>query len=85
VQPGLYGEKPMSDRFLTDKELEEATGAAQKSLQKETLTLNGIYFIERRDGSVKTTWYHINHPRQFLTPPANGLPSPGMNFDAIEG
>ncbi|ENU7601752.1 DUF4224 domain-containing protein [Salmonella enterica] len=35
----------MSDRFLTEEELEDATGASQKSLQKEVLTLNGIYFI----------------------------------------
>lgn len=34
----------MSDRFLTEEELEDATGASQKSLQKEVLTLNGIYF-----------------------------------------
>ncbi|MCV6022090.1 DUF4224 domain-containing protein, partial [Escherichia coli] len=52
----------MSDRFLTDEELAEATGSPQKSLQKEVLTQNGIFFIERRDGAVKTTWYHINHP-----------------------
>ncbi|HFY2029553.1 TPA: DUF4224 domain-containing protein [Salmonella enterica subsp. enterica serovar Typhimurium] len=45
----------MSDRFLTEEELEDATGASQKSLQKEVLTLNGIYFIERRDGSIRTT------------------------------
>lgn len=74
----------MSDRFLTDEELAEATGSPQKSLQKEVLTLNGIYFIERRDGSVKTTWYHINHPIQRLTPPAGAQPTPGMNFNAIE-
>ncbi|EPI2799267.1 DUF4224 domain-containing protein [Citrobacter koseri] len=74
----------MSDRFLTDEELAEATGSPQKSLQKEVLTLNGIYFIERRDGSVKTTWYHINHPIQRLTPPAGSQPTRGMNFNAIE-
>lgn len=75
----------MIDRFLTDEELEEATGSPQKSLQKEVLTLNGVYFIERRDGSPKTTWYHINHPIRFLTPPANDQPVQGMNFNAIEG
>lgn len=47
----------MSNRFLTDEELIEATGSSQKSLQKEVLTQNGIFFIERRDGSVKTTWF----------------------------
>ena len=46
----------MSDRFLTDDELAEATGSPQKARQKEVLTQNGIYFIERRDGAVKTTW-----------------------------
>jgi len=71
------------DRFLTDAELAEATGSPQKSLQKEVLTQNGIFFIERRDGVIKTTWYHINHPKTFMPP--LGLPtSVGMNFDAIE-
>ncbi|EGB8767685.1 DUF4224 domain-containing protein [Salmonella enterica] len=74
----------MSDRFLTEEELEDATGASQKSLQKEVLTLNGIYFIERRDGSIRTTWYHINPPVSRLLPPAGYQPVPGMNFDAIE-
>ena len=73
----------MSDRFLTDEELAEATGSPKKSLQKEVLILNGIFFIERRDGAVKTTWYHINHPFR-LNPPAGSLPTPGMNFNAIE-
>lgn len=74
----------MSDRFLTDEELTEATGSPQKSLQKEVLSLNGIFFIERRDGAIKTTWYHINHPLQRLFPPASDKPVPGMNFNAIE-
>lgn len=74
----------MSDRFLTDDELAEATGSPQKSLQKEVLTMNGIFFIERRDGAIKTTWYHINHPIQRALPPAGLAPVPGMNFNAIE-
>ncbi len=73
----------MSDRFLTDDELTEATGSPQKTLQKEVLTMNGIFFIERRDGAIKTTWYHINHPIHTV-PPAGNLPTQGMNFDAIE-
>ncbi len=52
----------MSDRFLTEEELEDATGASQKSLQKEVLTLNGIYFIERRDGSIRTTLVSYKSP-----------------------
>ncbi|EHG4045840.1 DUF4224 domain-containing protein [Salmonella enterica] len=74
----------MSDRFLTNKELADATGSTQKSLQKEVLTQNGIYFIERRDGSIRTTWYHINHPVLRLLPTAGCQPVSGMNFDAIE-
>lgn len=35
----------MSDRFLTDEELTEATGSPQKSLQKEVLTQNGIFLL----------------------------------------
>ncbi|HIE9621858.1 TPA: DUF4224 domain-containing protein [Klebsiella quasipneumoniae subsp. quasipneumoniae] len=74
----------MSDRFLTDEELTEATGSPQKSLQKEVLKQNGIFFIERRDGAIKTTWFHINHPVQRILPPAGHMPTPGMNFDAVE-
>lgn len=74
----------MNDRFLTDEELAEATGSPQKSLQKEVLQQNGIFFIERRDGAVKTTWYHINHPITRLMPPTGSTPIPGMNFTAIE-
>lgn len=73
----------MSDRFLTEEELEDATGASQKSLQKEVLTLNGIYFIERRRFNQNNP-YHINHPVSRLLPPAGYQPVPGMNFDAIE-
>ncbi|MDZ9202936.1 DUF4224 domain-containing protein [Escherichia coli] len=35
----------MSNRFLTDEELIEATGSSQKSLQKEVLTQNGIFLL----------------------------------------
>ncbi|MEN3753851.1 DUF4224 domain-containing protein [Mangrovibacter plantisponsor] len=73
----------MSDRFLTDDELAEATGSPQKSLQKEVLSMNGIFFIERRDGVIKTTWYHINHPIR-IDASAGNQPTQGMNFDAIE-
>ena len=52
----------MSDRFLTDEELTEATGSPQKSLQKEVLTQNGIFFIERRDGVIKTTGFILTIP-----------------------
>ena len=72
----------MSDRFLTDDELADATGAVQKNLQAEILTQNGIFYIVRRDGSIRTTWYHINHPTHLSH---IGSPSPGMNFGAIEG
>ncbi len=51
--------------ILKLEDLEELTGAKQASKQAEVLTRNGIYYIERLDRSIVTTWYHVNHPTTF--------------------
>ena len=48
--------------FLTSLELEELTGARLASKQAEVLRRHGIYFVERLDGKIRTTWHHVNHP-----------------------
>lgn len=51
-----------TNRILTCEEMRQLTGYKITTKQKQTLERNGIFFIERPDGSVTTTWYHINHP-----------------------
>ncbi len=48
--------------FLTDQEIEELTGAKQESKQKEILTKNRIFFVERMDGKIEVCWHHVHHP-----------------------
>jgi hypothetical protein len=48
--------------FLNDDELERLTRAKHAQKQSEVLDENGIYYIKRRDGSIITTWHHVNHP-----------------------
>jgi len=48
--------------FLSDQEIEELTGAKQVSKQKEILTKNRIYFVERTDGKIKVCWHHVHNP-----------------------
>jgi len=48
--------------LLSEDELQTLTKATQHTKQKRVLNENGIYFIERLDGSIVTTWYHVNHP-----------------------
>lgn len=50
------------NNLLTDKELEELTKAKQPTKQASILDNNGIYYIKRGDGSIVTTWHHVNHP-----------------------
>lgn len=47
--------------LLTPQELEDITGMAQPSRQAEVLRKNGIYFITRADGKIRTTWFHVHH------------------------
>lgn len=48
--------------LLTDKEIEALTGAKKGSKQSEILDRHGIYYIKRLDGTITTTWHHVNHP-----------------------
>ena len=48
--------------LLSEDELQALTKATQHTKQKRVLNENGIYFIERLDGSIVTTWHHVNHP-----------------------
>ena len=50
--------------FLTDQEIEELTGAKQESKQKEILTKNRIFFVERMDGKIKVCWHHVHHAQR---------------------
>lgn len=49
--------------ILTPAELFELTGAVQISAQRRVLDTHGIFYIVRLDKSIRTTWYHVNHPR----------------------
>lgn len=48
--------------FLSEQELEELTGAKQVSKQKEILSKNKIFFVERTDGKIKVCWHHVHNP-----------------------
>lgn len=48
--------------FLSDQEIEELTGAKQVNKQKEILTKNKIFFVERTDRKIKVCWYHVHNP-----------------------
>jgi hypothetical protein len=48
--------------LLTDKQLETITKFKQAGKQREVLDNNGIYYILRLDGTIVTTWHHVNHP-----------------------
>lgn len=49
--------------LLTKEEIETLTGANQNTVQARILAEHGIYYIRRKDKSIITTWYHVNHPR----------------------
>ena len=46
--------------FVSTEALERLTGAKRADVQARILTAHGIYFIERRDGSIVTTWHHVH-------------------------
>lgn len=48
--------------LLTDSDLVELTAAKIPSKQAEVLDRNGIYYIRRKDNTITTTWWHVNHP-----------------------
>lgn len=48
--------------LLTDKEVEDITGAKQASKQAKVLSDNGIFYILRANGEVRVTWHHVHYP-----------------------
>lgn len=48
--------------LLSQEDIEEVTGAKQPARQSEIFDRHGIYYIQRLDGSIVTTWHHVNHP-----------------------
>ena len=48
--------------LLTKAELEELTGTTQPARQKRVLDDHGIYYIQKLDKTIITTWHHVNHP-----------------------
>lgn len=49
-------------RLVNDDELAEITGYTHPSMQCKALQSHGVFFIRRKDGRPRCTWYHINHP-----------------------
>lgn len=47
---------------LSDQELIDFTRASQPGKQRNVLDNHGIFYVTRLDGSITTTWHHINHP-----------------------
>lgn len=52
--------------LLTEEAMEELTKCKQAQKQASVLDTNGIYYIRRLDGSIVTTWHHVNHPHALL-------------------
>lgn len=48
---------------LTRDDLKRITKATQTAAQRRVLDEAGIFYIVCLDGSITTTWYHVNHPR----------------------
>lgn len=48
--------------LLDEEELKKLTGSVQPAKQKQVLDSNGIYYIERLDKTITTTWHHVNNP-----------------------
>lgn len=49
-------------KLLSKEDLVELTGAKQPGKQRQVLELHGIYFITKIDGTITTTWDHVNNP-----------------------
>ncbi|WP_263079531.1 DUF4224 domain-containing protein [Endozoicomonas sp. Mp262] len=69
-----------AEQMLTEEQIIELTGATLKSKQRQILRSHGIFFVERLDGTVRTTWHHVNHPAN--KPLGNETDTP--NFAAME-
>jgi hypothetical protein len=65
--------------LLTEIEIIDLTGAIRPSAQKSVLDKNGIYYIVRKDKTLRVTWHHIHHPYIH-----NNNKSDEPNFDALQ-
>jgi hypothetical protein len=63
-------------QLLTPDDLQELTGAVHAAQQANVLDRHGIFYIRRRDGKIRTTWHHVNHP-------AHQTAHDGPNVEAI--
>lgn len=61
----------MNSRLLTPEDLLELTGAKQPARQAVILEQHGIYYIKRIDGTITTTWDHVNKPHGRQPKPNN--------------
>lgn len=68
---------------LTRDDLITITGYAVAKLQAERLRESGVWFIEDKEGTPKTTWYHINHPLKFRADMQSTPTEP--DWEAING
>ncbi|MDO6466770.1 DUF4224 domain-containing protein [Neptunomonas phycophila] len=51
-----------SEQILSEADIEELTGSSQPKLQEQILRKSGVWYLKRRDGRLRTTWHHVNHP-----------------------
>ncbi len=60
-----------TSRLLKPEDLVELTGTVQPARQAVVLERHGIYYIRRIDGSITTTWEHVNKPNAGQISPDN--------------
>lgn len=63
--------------IVTPKELEELTGFKRPAEQANCLRVHKIFYIEGKDGQIRTTWHHVNHPLALNI-------SNGINLEALD-
>ncbi|EHK2735233.1 DUF4224 domain-containing protein [Salmonella enterica] len=68
---------------LTREDLMTITGYEKAKQQADKLRKSGVWFIEDKDGTPKTTWYHINHPLKFRADMRTAPTEP--DWGAIDG
>lgn len=60
-----------SSQLLSQEDLVALTGAKQPARQSVVLERHGIYYIKRIDGTITTTWDHVNKPNGGTVVPDN--------------
>ena len=51
----------MNKNFLSNEDLVELTGYKYPSKQAEILRAHRMFFITRRDGTLRLTWHHVEN------------------------